>query len=59
MRDTRDSIRRMDLPMKKAQTRLDNRLLRPRVENCRDDAHFGYLTQCYYNIEFNKAKLIV
>lgn len=37
----RAAIRRMDVPMKKAQTRLDNRLLRPRVENCRDEAHYG------------------
>ncbi|KAJ8967264.1 hypothetical protein NQ314_002992, partial [Rhamnusium bicolor] len=41
LRDLRAAIRRMDAPMKKAQTRLDNRLLRPRVENCRDAPHFG------------------
>ena len=29
--------------MKKAQTRLDNRLGRPRVENCRDVPHFGFV----------------
>ncbi|XP_076273209.1 tektin A isoform X1 [Rhynchophorus ferrugineus] len=37
----KEAVRRMDIPMKKAQTRLDNRLLRPRVENCRDPPHFG------------------
>lgn len=41
----RNAIRRMDIPMKKAQTRLDNRLLRPRVENCRDAPHFGLIDE--------------
>ncbi|KAK5645820.1 hypothetical protein RI129_004284 [Pyrocoelia pectoralis] len=41
----RDQIRRMDIPMKKAQTRLDNRLFRPRVEDCRDDAHYGLIEE--------------
>lgn len=35
----------MDIPMKKAQTRLDNRLFRPRVENCRDAPHFGLIEE--------------
>ncbi|XP_072378548.1 tektin-4-like [Diabrotica undecimpunctata] len=41
----REAIRRLDTPMKKAQTRLDNRLLRPRVENCRDNVHFGLIEE--------------
>ncbi|XP_066253997.1 tektin-4 [Euwallacea similis] len=41
----RSAIRRMDIPMKKAQTRLDNRLLRPRLENCRDASHFGLIDE--------------
>ncbi|XP_023015774.1 tektin A [Leptinotarsa decemlineata] len=41
----RNAIRRMDTPMKKAQTRLDNRLNRPRVENCRDVPHFGLVEE--------------
>lgn len=31
-----EAIRNMDFPMKVAQTRLDNKLTRPRVENCRE-----------------------
>ncbi|RZC42216.1 tektin-4 [Asbolus verrucosus] len=45
MVDLRTAIRRMDLPMKKAQTRLDNRLGRPRVENCRDVPHMGLIEE--------------
>ncbi|KAK5645821.1 hypothetical protein RI129_004285 [Pyrocoelia pectoralis] len=45
IRDLRAAIQRMDIPMKKAQTRLDNRLVRPRVENCRDIAHFGLIEE--------------
>ncbi|KAB0798256.1 hypothetical protein PPYR_09249 [Photinus pyralis] len=45
IKSLRDQIRRMDIPMKKAQTRLDNRLQRPRVENCRDDAHYGLIEE--------------
>ncbi|KAJ8939757.1 hypothetical protein NQ318_004171 [Aromia moschata] len=45
IRDLRAAIRRMDNPMKKAQTRLDSRLLRPRVENCRDAPHFGLIEE--------------
>ncbi|CAG9761871.1 unnamed protein product [Ceutorhynchus assimilis] len=41
----RAAIRRMDIPMKKAQTRLDNRLARARVENCRDAPHFGLIDE--------------
>ncbi|XP_030745690.1 tektin-4 [Sitophilus oryzae] len=41
----KSAIRRMDIPMKKAQTRLDNRLQRPRVENCRDTSHFGLVDE--------------
>ncbi|CAH0546915.1 unnamed protein product [Brassicogethes aeneus] len=41
----RAAIRRLDFPMKKAQTRLNNRQMRPRVENCRDEAHFGLLEE--------------
>ncbi|KAG8326340.1 hypothetical protein J6590_044327 [Homalodisca vitripennis] len=37
------TIRAMDAPMKKAQTRLDNRLHRPRIENCRDKSQFGWV----------------
>lgn len=43
MDNLRAAIRRLDTSMKKAHTRLDNRLLRPRVENCRDEAHFGWV----------------
>lgn len=35
------SMRGIDYNMKVAQTRLDNRLRRPRIENCRDDAQYG------------------
>jgi tektin-4 len=35
------SFQNMDFPMKVAQTRLDNRSLRPRVENCRDESQFA------------------
>lgn len=45
IRDLRKAIRSMDTPMKKAQTRLDNRLKRNRVENCRDTAHFGLIEE--------------
>ncbi|XP_017771262.1 PREDICTED: tektin-4 [Nicrophorus vespilloides] len=42
----KDMIRRMDISMKKAQTRLDNRQLhRPRVENCRDVAQYGLVDE--------------
>ncbi|XP_025832798.1 tektin-4 [Agrilus planipennis] len=43
--DLRALVRRMDVPMKKAQTRLDNRNHRPRVENCRDEAQFGLVAE--------------
>ncbi|CAH1155106.1 unnamed protein product [Phaedon cochleariae] len=43
--DLRNALRRMDIPMKKAQTRLDNRMRRPRVENCRDVPHFGLVEE--------------
>jgi tektin-4 len=33
----------MDYPMKVSQTRLDNRLSRPRVENCRDESQFALI----------------
>lgn len=36
-----EAIRNMDFPMKVAQTRLDNKLTRPRVENCRDISTLG------------------
>ncbi|CAH1112349.1 unnamed protein product [Psylliodes chrysocephalus] len=39
-------LRRLDIPVKKAQTRLDNRMKRPRVENCRDAVHFGLMEEC-------------
>ncbi|XP_054275852.1 tektin-4-like [Macrosteles quadrilineatus] len=39
------AIRAMDAPMKKAQTRLDNRLHRPRTENCRDKPQFGLVEE--------------
>lgn len=35
------AARNMDYPMKVAQTRLDNRHQRPRVENCRDESQFA------------------
>ncbi|KAK9869351.1 hypothetical protein WA026_003108 [Henosepilachna vigintioctopunctata] len=35
----------MDLCLKKAQTRLDFRLQRQRVENCRDECHFGLIEE--------------
>ncbi|KAG5675042.1 hypothetical protein PVAND_004981 [Polypedilum vanderplanki] len=37
------AIRNMDYPMKVSQTRLDNRLQRPRVENCRDESQFALI----------------
>ncbi|GJQ70597.1 hypothetical protein Trydic_g22991 [Trypoxylus dichotomus] len=40
-----NAVRRMDIPMKKAQTRLDNRNNRPRVENCRDVPQFGLVDE--------------
>ncbi|XP_022914306.1 tektin-4 [Onthophagus taurus] len=45
IKDCRDAIRRMDIPMKKAQTRLANRNERPRVENCRDVPQFGLVEE--------------
>ncbi|PSN51051.1 hypothetical protein C0J52_01529 [Blattella germanica] len=39
--DLKQAIRNQDAAMKKAQTRLDNRLLRPRQENCRDIPQYG------------------
>jgi tektin-4 len=54
--DLRNAIRRMDLPMKKAQTRLDNRLGRPRVENCRDSPHIGIIEEVKF-IKENIAAL--
>lgn len=33
----------MDYPMKVSQSRLDNRLQRPRVENCRDMSQFALM----------------
>ncbi|XP_065173790.1 tektin-4-like [Atheta coriaria] len=42
----RDTIRRLDIPLKCAQTRLDNRRMhRPRVENCRDTGHYGLVEE--------------
>ncbi|XP_026469916.1 tektin-4-like [Ctenocephalides felis] len=41
----KDSLRRNDNAMKVAQTRLDNRLQRPRVENCRDGPCFGLIDE--------------
>ncbi|KAL3282273.1 hypothetical protein HHI36_005464 [Cryptolaemus montrouzieri] len=43
--DLQAAIRRMDLCLKKAQTRLDFRLQRQRVENCRDECHFGLIEE--------------
>ncbi|KAF5269242.1 hypothetical protein FQR65_LT02543 [Abscondita terminalis] len=45
MVDTRHAIKRLDTPMKKVQTRLDNMLQRPRVENCRDAAQYGLIEE--------------
>lgn len=39
----KQAIRNLDPAMKKAQTRLDNRLLRPQQESCRDIPHYGYV----------------
>ena len=39
--DMKQAIRNQDAAMKKAQTRLDNRLLRPRQESCRDVPQYG------------------
>ena len=41
--DLKQAIRNPDAAMKKAQTRLENRLLRPRQESCRDDSQYGYV----------------
>lgn len=38
-------IRNMDYPMKVSQTRLDNRNHRQHVENCRDDAQSGLISE--------------
>jgi len=43
--ELKEAIRAMDAPMKKAQTRLDNRLHRPRIENCRDKPQFGLVDE--------------
>ncbi|KAI4465455.1 tektin [Holotrichia oblita] len=48
LKSLRNAIRRMDIPMKKAQTRLDNRNDRPRVENCRDVPQFGLVEEVKY-----------
>lgn len=37
------ALQNMDFPMKVSQTRLDNRLTRPRVENCRDESQFALI----------------
>lgn len=39
------SIKNMDIGMKVAQTRLDNRNQRPHVENCRDDVQIGLVNE--------------
>ncbi|KAB0798255.1 hypothetical protein PPYR_09248 [Photinus pyralis] len=60
IRDLQAAIQRMDIPMKKAQTRLDNRLVRPRVENCRDTVHFGLIEEVKIigeNVSALKAQL--
>lgn len=37
------AVSNMDYPMKVSQSRLDNRLQRPRVENCRDVSQFALM----------------
>jgi len=39
----KQAIRNPDAALKKAQTRLENRLSRPRQESCRDDSQYGYV----------------
>ncbi|PNF22228.1 Tektin-4 [Cryptotermes secundus] len=41
----KQAIRNLDPAMKKAQTRLDNRLLRPQQESCRDIPHYGLVDE--------------
>uniref|UniRef100_A0A1B6BY47 Tektin n=1 Tax=Clastoptera arizonana TaxID=38151 RepID=A0A1B6BY47_9HEMI len=45
IQELKDSIRGLDFSMKVAQTRLDNRLHRPRIENCRDESQFGLVDE--------------
>lgn len=51
------ALRRLDYPCKLAQTRLDNRSVRPRVENCRDDAQYALMDEIK-KINENEAALI-
>ncbi|XP_067008025.2 tektin-4 [Anabrus simplex] len=41
----RQAIRNQDMALKVAQTRLSNRMLRPRAENCRDRAQYGLVDE--------------
>ncbi|XP_069675071.1 tektin-4 isoform X2 [Periplaneta americana] len=43
--DLKQAIRNQDAGMKKAQTRLHNRLLRPRQESCRDVPQYGLVDE--------------
>nr|CAD7430719.1 unnamed protein product [Timema monikensis] len=43
--DLKSAIRAQDFPMKVAQTRLNNRMGRPRAENCRDVPQFGLVDE--------------
>ncbi|KAJ9591612.1 hypothetical protein L9F63_001826 [Diploptera punctata] len=43
--DMKQAIRNQDAAMKKAQTRLDNRMLRPRQESCRDVPQYGLVSE--------------
>lgn len=40
-----DALKNMDFALKVAQTRLDLRNQRPRVENCRDEAYLGLMNE--------------
>ncbi|XP_022185887.2 tektin-4 isoform X2 [Nilaparvata lugens] len=43
--DLKQAIRGLDYPLKVAQTRLNNRIARPRIESCRDFSQFGLIDE--------------
>ncbi|XP_056633924.1 tektin-4-like [Diorhabda sublineata] len=51
----KSGLRRLDTPIKLVQTRLDNRLSRPRVDNCRDEVHRGLMDEAKYTGESEAA----
>lgn len=65
MRHLTADIRKLDTPLKVAQSRLDIRLYRPRVENCRDPSQFGLIDEVKslnesiseLQAQFNQAEL--